>query len=76
MGNELGPEWRRLLKAAAAAMEREARSFSVSDADTAERHLIIGITGRHRRAAQRTLRLTVEELEAYVASEFGSISRD
>lgn len=68
----MGPEWRRLLKAAAAAMEREARSFSVSSPDTAERHLIIGITGRHRRAAQRTLRLTVEELEAYVAVEFGS----
>lgn len=72
MGTELGPEWRRLLKAAAAAMEREARSFSVSDPDTAERHLVIGITGRHRRAEQRTLRLTVEELEAYVAVEFGS----
>ena len=72
MGRDLGPAWQRLLKAAAAAMEREARSFSVSDPDTAERHLIIGITGRHRRAAQRTLRLTVEELEAYVAVEFGS----
>ncbi|WP_168801483.1 DUF2399 domain-containing protein [Glycomyces buryatensis] len=70
MRTELGPEWRRLLKAAAAAMEREAGSFSISDADTAERHLIIGITGRHRRAAQRTLRLTVAELEAYVAAEF------
>jgi uncharacterized protein (TIGR02679 family) len=69
---ELGPEWQRLLKAAAAAMEREARSLSLTDPDTAERHLIIGITGKHRRAAQRTLRLTVEELEAYVASEFGS----
>jgi uncharacterized protein (TIGR02679 family) len=69
---ELGPEWQRLLKAAAAAMEREARSLSLTDPDTAERHLIIGITGKHRRAAQRTLRLTVEELEAFVAAEFDS----
>lgn len=58
MGIEPGPQWRRLLKAAAAAMEREAASFSLSDPDTAERHLIIGITGRHRRAAQRRLRLS------------------
>lgn len=71
MGTEPGPEWRRLLKAAAAAMEREARSFSVREPETAERHLIIGITGRHRRAEQRTLRVTVAELESYVAAEFG-----
>ncbi|GAB3230914.1 hypothetical protein GCM10027447_25660 [Glycomyces halotolerans] len=68
---EPGPEWRRLLKAAAAAMEREAASFSVSDPETAERHLIIGITGRHRRASQRTLRVSIAELETHVAAEFG-----
>ncbi|WP_199041697.1 TIGR02679 family protein [Glycomyces salinus] len=71
MGIEPGPQWRRLLKAAAAAMEREAASFSLSDPDTAERHLIIGITGRHRRAAQRRLRLSIAELEAHVAAQFG-----
>ncbi|HLU27488.1 MAG TPA: TIGR02679 family protein [Glycomyces sp.] len=71
MGTEPGPEWRRLLKAAAAAMERESRSCSIREPDTAERHLIIGITGKHRRAEQRALRVTVAELESHVAAEFG-----
>ncbi|WP_158299914.1 TIGR02679 family protein [Glycomyces paridis] len=68
--SELGPEWQRILKAAAAAMERESATFSISEPGTAERHLISGITGKHRLAAAKTIRLPIADLDSYVQLAF------
>nr|WP_277605605.1 DUF2399 domain-containing protein [Glycomyces sp. L485] len=51
-------------------MEREQRSFSISAPSTAERHLVSGITGSHRRASVKTLRVPVSVLRDYVREAF------
>lgn len=66
-----GPEWGRVLQAAAAAMEQEHRSFSIKCPSTAQRHLISGVTGSYRRASATSLRVQVAELDEYVQEAFG-----
>ncbi|TCO63002.1 TIGR02679 family protein [Actinocrispum wychmicini] len=68
MSDLLGdPGWQRLLAAARRKLERDSGQLiggvSLRDPTDAERRVVIGITGRHRPADVRTLRIDLAELD-------------
>ncbi|MFN2495476.1 MAG: TIGR02679 domain-containing protein, partial [Pseudonocardiaceae bacterium] len=70
------PGWRRLLAAARRKLERTSGeligTIGLDDPTDAERRVVIGITGRHRSADVRTLRVDVTELDQALGDYCGA----
>src|SRR5690348_14338887 len=64
---DLGPGWDRLLAAARRRLERTGgdlrAKIGLTDPTHAERHVVIGLTGRHRRPGTVRLTLALNELD-------------